>query len=53
VANVLLDAYDALVAKKELEAYEALRIESNPYGPYTLDELTHDAVPAINELVGR
>jgi hypothetical protein len=36
-------AYDALV---EPEAYDALAIELNPYGPNTLDELTHDAVAA-------
>jgi hypothetical protein len=34
------DAVAAYEALSELDAYEALRIESNPYGPYTLDELT-------------
>jgi hypothetical protein len=36
-------AYDAL---SELDAYDALCTELNPYGPYTLDELIYDAVAA-------
>ena len=46
-------AYEALIDENELEAYEALFIESNPLGPYTLDELTHDAVPTVNEPVAK
>ena len=41
-ALVAFSAYDELNAYDELvdpEAYDALLTESNPYGPYTLEEL--------------
>ena len=39
-------AYDDDTAREALTAYDALNIESKPFGPYTFEEVIKDAVTA-------